>query len=237
MLFPSRRRVHLPVTDKHSRTLDVSARHTPARPLSGRLLFFVVYLGNVARRREREGRCTKAATDAELLQVPPPLRDYSCDGYSASCSLGCATRVPDPQPLGEILSHSHARARATRAPCQPLAEGGKKRLSAFAGIIALTNHRRARCGAHQPLSSLGPIHSSSHFFPFRQSSRIRPPGVVGSWPGLRSLYRLTHSLTLSLSLSLSLSASFWLLHLLASTHSTFHFHSVAAALRSKESES
>ena len=126
MLFPSRRRVHLPVTDKHSRTLDVSARLPPARPLSGRLLFFVVYLGNVARRREREGRCTKAATDAELLQVPPPVRDYSCDGYSASCSLGCATRVPDPQPLGEILSHSLARSRS-RHPCaMPTSRRGRK---------------------------------------------------------------------------------------------------------------
>ena len=164
-------------TQSHTRRLCPSAARP--RPLSGRLLFFVVYLGNVARRREREGRCTKAATVAELLQVPPPLRDYSCDGYSASCSLGCATRVPDPQPLGEILSHSHARARATRAPCQPLAdaEGGKKRLSAFAGIIALTNHRPLRCASTALLTRPDSFILALLSFP----PIIPDPSPGGSW--------------------------------------------------------
>ena len=161
--------------------------------------------------RDREGRGTKAVAPPlpNFFLLSPLLHDYTytSDGYSARAALLGA--LPDrPAATSRILpSLTHSHARSTHAMRHPLTEGGKKRLSAVAGITALTNHRSAR-RRRSP-------HSTWFIHPRTFSPPIIPdPSPESHSPGLQSLY-------LYPSLSHCLPSGSWLLHLLASTHSTF----------------
>ena len=161
--------------------------------------------------RDREGRGTKAVAPPlpNFFLLSPLLHDYTytSDGYSARAALLGA--FPDrPAATSRILpSLTHSHARSTHAMRHPLTEGGKKRLSAVAGITALTNHRSAR-RRRSP-------HSTWFIHPRTFSPPIIPdPSPESHSPGLQSLY-------LYPSLSHCLPSGSWLLHLLASTHSTF----------------
>ena len=135
-----------------------------------------------------------------------------------SCSLHWVRYRPATTSVHEFSPHSHARP-PHHAP--PLTTGEKTRLSAIAGLIALTNH----CSAHRGCALLTRPDSFILTLSFRQSSRIHPTGVIRP--------DCNHCIP-SRSLSASMPAC-----LLASSPSCFHplhFHSVAAALHSKESE-
>ena len=174
--------------------------------------------------RDREGRGTKAVAPPlpNFFLLSPLLHDYTytSDGYSARAALLGA--LPDrPAATSRILpSLTHSHARSTHAMRHPSDRGRKEKT-----FRCCRHHRfnKSSLGASPPLSSLDLVHSSSHFL------SAHHPGSVPR----ESFARI--AITVSLSLTLSLSA-FWLLASSPSCFHPLHFHSVAAALHSKESE-